>query len=90
LIDVFYQSVGRNGNMLLNLSPDKRGLIPDNQLAVLSRMAQVVNDTFAVNLAAGGQAHGRHFQSRQQPVARAGRKPGYLVGSRAGERPMAR
>jgi alpha-L-fucosidase len=55
LIDVFYQSVGRNGNMLLNLSPDKRGLIPDNQLAVLSRMAQVVNDTFAVNLAAGGQ-----------------------------------
>jgi alpha-L-fucosidase len=55
LIDVFYQSVGRNGNMLLNLSPDKRGLIPDNQLAVLSRMAQVVNDTFAVNLAAGGK-----------------------------------
>ncbi|HXR07255.1 MAG TPA: alpha-L-fucosidase [Candidatus Acidoferrum sp.] len=55
LIDVFYQSVGRNGNMLLNLSPDKRGLVPDNQLAVLSRMAQVVNDTFAVNLAAGGK-----------------------------------
>ena len=55
MIDIFYQSVGRNGNMLLNLSPDKRGLIPDNQLASLSRMAQVVNDTFAVNLAAGGK-----------------------------------
>ncbi|HZK80534.1 MAG TPA: alpha-L-fucosidase, partial [Humisphaera sp.] len=55
LIDVFYQSVGRNGNMLLNLSPDNRGLVPDNQLAVLSRMAQVVNDTFAVNLAAGAK-----------------------------------
>jgi hypothetical protein len=41
LIDVFYQSVGCNGNMLLNLSPDNRRLIPDNQLAVLSRMAQV-------------------------------------------------
>ena len=55
LIDVFYQSVGRNGNMLLNLSPNNRGLVPDNQLAVLSRMAQVVNDTFAVNLAADGK-----------------------------------
>jgi alpha-L-fucosidase len=55
LLDIYYQSVGRNGNMLMNLSPDTRGLIPDNQLASLSRMAQVVNDTFAVNLAAGGK-----------------------------------
>jgi alpha-L-fucosidase len=55
LVDIFYQSVGRNGNMLMNLSPDKRGLIPDNQLAALSGMAQVVNDTFAVNLAARGK-----------------------------------
>ena len=55
LIDVFYQSVGRNGNMLLNLSPDKRGLIPDNQLGTLRQAAQVINDTFAVNLAAAGK-----------------------------------
>jgi alpha-L-fucosidase len=55
LIDVFYQSVGRNGNMLLNLSPDNRGLVPENQLASLSRMAQVVNDTFATDLAASGK-----------------------------------
>jgi alpha-L-fucosidase len=55
LINVFYQSVGRNGNMLLNLSPDKRGLIPDNQLATLRQAAQVVNDTFAVNLASGAK-----------------------------------
>jgi alpha-L-fucosidase len=55
LIDIFYQSVGRNGNMLLNLSPDTRGLIPDDQLVALSGMAQAVNKTFAVNLAAGGK-----------------------------------
>ena len=41
--------------MLLNLSPDKRGLIPDNQLAHLRLMAQVVDETFAKNLAAGGK-----------------------------------
>jgi alpha-L-fucosidase len=55
LVDYFYQSVGRNGNMLLNLSPDNRGLIPDNQLAALGGMAQVVNETFAANLAIGGK-----------------------------------
>ncbi len=55
LVDYYYASVGRNGNMLLNLSPDTRGLIPDNQLAALSQMAQVVKDTFAQDLAAGAQ-----------------------------------
>jgi alpha-L-fucosidase len=55
LIDIYYQAVGRNGNWLLNLSPDKRGLIPDEQLAQLRLMAQVVDETFARNLAAGGK-----------------------------------
>jgi alpha-L-fucosidase len=55
LIDIYYTSVGRNGNMLLNLSPDTRGLIPDNQLAHLRLMAQVVDETFARNLATGGK-----------------------------------
>ena len=55
LIDIYYTSVGRNGNMLLNLSPDTRGLIPDDQLAHLRRMAQVIDETFARNLAAGGK-----------------------------------
>jgi len=55
LIDIYYQSVGRNGNWLLNLSPDTRGLIPDNQLAQLRLMARVVDETFAKDLAAGGK-----------------------------------
>ena len=53
LVDYYYSSVGRNGNMLLNLSPDTRGLIPDDQLASLRQMAQVVNNTFARDLAEG-------------------------------------
>jgi alpha-L-fucosidase len=53
LIDIYYQSVGRNSNMLMNLSPDSRGLIPDDQLANLHLMSQVIKQTFARNLAAG-------------------------------------
>jgi alpha-L-fucosidase len=56
MIDFYYQSVGRNGNMLLNLPPDTRGLIPDNQIASLRLMAQVIGETFAKNLATGGTA----------------------------------
>ena len=55
LVDIFYTSVGRNGNLILNLSPDKRGLVPDNQLDALNRTAQIINETFATDLAAGGK-----------------------------------
>jgi alpha-L-fucosidase len=54
LVDIYYSSIGRNGNLILNLSPDKRGLIPDDQLEALSKMAQVIKDTFTKDLAAGG------------------------------------
>jgi alpha-L-fucosidase len=55
LADIYYRSIGRNGNLILNLSPDTRGLIPDDQLEALGNMAQVVKDTFANDLAAGGK-----------------------------------
>lgn len=55
LVDIFYTSVGRNGNLILNLSPDKRGLVPDNQLDALNKAAQIINETFANDLAKGGK-----------------------------------
>jgi len=55
LVDYYYRSVGRNGVMLLNLSPDTRGLIPDDQLTSLRQMSQVVKDTFAQDLASGAK-----------------------------------
>ena len=55
LIDIYYESVGRNGNWLLNLSPDTRGLIPDNQLASLHLATEAIDKTFSRNLAAGGR-----------------------------------
>jgi alpha-L-fucosidase len=55
LVDIFYTSVGRNGNLILNLSPDKRGLVPDNQLDALNRTAEIINKTFATDLAKGGK-----------------------------------
>ena len=53
LLGIYYTSVGRNANLLLNLSPDNRGLIPDNQLNSLRPFGQIVRNTFAINHAAG-------------------------------------
>ena len=55
LADIYFRSIGRNGNLILNLSPDTRGLIPDDQLEALAKTALVVKDTFANDLAAGGK-----------------------------------
>jgi alpha-L-fucosidase len=55
LVDIYYSSVGRNGNLILNLSPDNRGLVPDDQVVALGQMGQIVRDTFAVNLARGAK-----------------------------------
>jgi len=53
LVDYYYRSVGRNGTMLLNLSPDTHGLIPEDQLAALKKRTRIIRDTFSSDLAKG-------------------------------------
>jgi alpha-L-fucosidase len=55
LVDIFYSSIGRNANLILNLSPDNRGLVPDDQMQALAQMSEVVRNTFARNLATGAR-----------------------------------
>jgi alpha-L-fucosidase len=68
LVDIYYASVGRNGNLILNLSPDNRGLIPGDQVEALSRLAQVVNDTFAADLARGGKVAADTSNAANRPT----------------------
>jgi len=68
LVDIFFTSVGRNGNLILNLSPDKRGLVPDNQLEALSRAGEIINETFATDLAAGGKVTADNASTTNGPA----------------------
>jgi alpha-L-fucosidase len=68
LVDIYYTSVGRNGNLILNLSPDKRGLIPNNQLDALSRTAQIINETFATDFARGGKVTADNSNATNSPA----------------------
>jgi alpha-L-fucosidase len=55
LIDIYFSSVGRNGVLLLNIPPDKRGRIHENDARSLMEMKRVLDETFAVNLAEGAK-----------------------------------
>lgn len=60
LVDIFYASTGRNANLIFNLSPDNRGLVPDDQMTALAQMSEIVRHTFKRNLAAGAKVSADH------------------------------
>ena len=51
LMHIYYCSVGKNSVLLLNLPPDRRGLIHENDVQRLKEFRQVLDATFKQNLA---------------------------------------
>lgn len=49
LIDIYYSSIGKNSLLLLNMPPDKRGLIHENDRHSLLAMKRILQQTFAHN-----------------------------------------
>lgn len=56
LLALYYDSVGRGASFLLNVPPDRRGLIYEADAAALREFGRIVKSTFAVNLAAQAAA----------------------------------
>lgn len=53
LMEIYYGSVGRNCNFLLNISPNRQGLLDQSVVAALSEFGTAVSQTFGTNLAGG-------------------------------------
>ena len=51
LLDIYYKSVGRGACLNLNLPPDRRGQIHDNDVKTLKEFRRILDATFAVNSA---------------------------------------
>ena len=49
LVDIYYNSVGLNSSLLLNLPVDTRGLVHENEVASLNAMATFLKETFSKN-----------------------------------------
>lgn len=56
LLEIYYGSVGRNAVLLLNIPPDGRGLIHENDADRLHEFGDLINKTFEHNLASGAEA----------------------------------
>jgi alpha-L-fucosidase len=51
LLDIWFGSVGRGSNLLLNLPVDRRGLVHENDVAALMGLRALLDSLFAVDLA---------------------------------------
>ena len=56
LTDIYFQSVGYNSVLLLNIPPDQRGLIHENDIARLKEFAAYREKTFAIDFIEHGNA----------------------------------
>ncbi|MGZ5221764.1 MAG: alpha-L-fucosidase, partial [Chitinophagaceae bacterium] len=56
LFDLYLKSVGRGANFLLNIPPDRRGVINEIDSASLVGFKKLKEESFATNLAAGSKA----------------------------------
>lgn len=55
LVDIYFNSVGLNGVLLLNIPPDKRGLIHENDIKSLNGMKYILDETFKENFVINSQ-----------------------------------
>jgi len=71
LLDIYFSSVGYNSVLLLNLPPDRRGLIHENDVRRLREFRKVLDAIFDENLAAGAKATASNVK---------GNNPAFLAG----------
>ena len=53
LIEIYYNSIGRNASLLINFPVDTRGLIHEKDAEQILKLAEAIKSDFAVNLAEG-------------------------------------
>ncbi len=51
LLNIYYNSVGANATLLLNIPPNKEGLIDDKDVQILKQIGNHINNTFKENIA---------------------------------------
>ena len=71
LLKLYLESVGRGANLLLNLPPDQRGLIHENDVKSLQEWKKLLDATFANNLAAHAKVTANTYRGKSKQYAAA-------------------
>jgi alpha-L-fucosidase len=74
LLDIYYKSVGRGACLNLNLPPDRRGQIHENDIQALRGFRRILDATFAKNLAKSARFSASNVRGGAKKYA-----PGKLV-----------
>jgi len=64
LLDIYYKSVGRGACLNLNLPPDRRGRIHENDIASLREFRRILDQTFGRNLARDARLQASHIRGQ--------------------------
>jgi alpha-L-fucosidase len=56
LLKIYYESVGRGANLILNVPPDRRGRLHENDMKSLREWGRILDATFSKDLARGAKA----------------------------------
>ena len=64
LLDLYYSSVGRNSNLILNVPPDGRGLLHENDIKSLLAFRDLLKKEFETDLAKGKKAIASSYRGK--------------------------
>ena len=65
LMELYYSSVGRNSNLLLNVPPDRRGLLNENDVKSLLAFRELREKEFSKDLAKDKSAQSSHYRGKK-------------------------
>jgi alpha-L-fucosidase len=71
LMELYYSSVGRNSNLLLNVPPDRRGLLHENDVKSLIAFSELREREFANELAQGKKATASSIRGKDYQASNA-------------------
>jgi alpha-L-fucosidase len=71
LFEIYLSSVGRGSTLLLNIPPDRRGLIHEADQHALTNFRKILNRSFANNLAKGGNVEASSVRGKSKGFAAA-------------------
>lgn len=66
LLDIYYNSIGRNGSLLINFPVDTRGLIHEKDEEQILKLAEAVKADFANDLATGKKAEATNVRGNSK------------------------
>jgi len=69
LFEIYLTSVGRGANLLLNVPPDRRGLIHENDVKALIGWRKLLDETFADNFAINRKVRADSYRGKSKQFA---------------------